>query len=303
MGMELRHLRYFVAVAEEAHFGRAARRLQIAQPPLSRQIQALEAELGFLLVDRSKRKVELTPAGKAMLTGARRVLEEVESAVREARRAATGETGRLVVGYPSSLAFSGLTELLRAFRARRPAVEIALRELPPQAQIAALADARIDVGFIRGPVDAPELVTECVRREPLVIALPLDHSLARRTARRAIALEELATEPFVSFPRERGPAFFDLLVGMCERAGFSPRIVQEAPQLDLLSLVAAGFGVAIVPASLREVRRTDLVLRPIAGAPHTELLLTRKAGRVIPALEDFLEVVRERMKRERVRTG
>src|SRR5438552_16646477 len=147
--MELPHLRYFVAVAEERHFGRAAKRLHIAQPPLSRQIQMLESELGFVLFERSP-KVELTAAGAVLLDRTRQVFEAIDLAVHEARRASKGETGRIVVGYPSSLAYSGLTELLRSYRARFPAVEVALREMPPQHQIDALKGGRIDVGCVRG---------------------------------------------------------------------------------------------------------------------------------------------------------
>src|SRR5580700_3361023 len=146
--MELRHLRYFLAVAEERHFGHAARRLHIAQPPLSRQIQALETELGFPLFDRARRRVELTSAGVALLTYTRRVFDMIELGVQEARRASAGQIGRITVGYPSSVASSGLLELLGAFRARSPEVQIALRELAPQEQLEALKDGRIDVGFV-----------------------------------------------------------------------------------------------------------------------------------------------------------
>lgn len=286
--MELRHLRYFVALAEERHFGRAARRLRIAQPPLSRQIQALEAELGFLLLSRTRRNVELTPAGEAFLAHTRRVFEALELAVREARRAHAGETGRLVVGYPSSVAFSGLTELLKAFRTRAPGVALTVRELPPQEQLEALKDGRIDVGFIRGPSHEPDVMTRRVRSEPLVVALPSQHPLR---ARKRIALELLAKEPFVAFPRHRGPAFFDLLMRLCHEAGFTPRIVQEAPLLDLVSLVAAGFGVSLVPSSFRNARRPGIVFRPIVGAPRADLLAAWRPDERSPIVRDFLDTV------------
>lgn len=288
--MELRHLRYFIAVAEERHFGRAARRLHIAQPPLSRQIQALEAELGFTLFDRSHRRVVSTPAGDALLPHARRVFETLELGVHAARRAASGQTGRIAIGYPSSVAFSGLPELLRAFRLRSPGVELALRELPPQEQIEALKDGRLDVGFIRGPIHDDQLASRRVRSEPLFVVLPTGHPLA---AQPRVALESLAREPFVSFPRQRGPAFFDYLITLCHEAGFSPNIVQEAPQMDIVSLVAAGFGVALVPGSLKHARRPGLVFRPIVGAPRTELLVAWRSDDASPVLRDFLEVVRD----------
>jgi DNA-binding transcriptional LysR family regulator len=287
--MELRHLRYFVAVAEELHFGRAATRLGIAQPPLSRQIQRLETELGFALFDRTRRRVELSSAGAVLLGHARAVLESVELGVREARRTSAGERGRVAIGYPSSLAYTGLVGLLRAFRAEFPDVELTVRELSLTGQLEALKNGQLDVGFIRGPLDEKWLASECVRREPLVIALPADHPLAGHAR---LKLEKLAAEPFVFFPRARAPAFFDLLVALCQKAGFAPRILQEAPQVDVLSLVAAGFGISIMPASAREIRRADLVFRPLVGAPMTELFLAWRKGDTSPSRQAFVNVVR-----------
>lgn len=300
--MEIRHLRYFVAVAEELHFGRAAQRLHIQQPPLSRQIQDLESELGFSLFERSRRRVELTPAGKALLGRARQVFDAVDVAIHDARSASEGESGRLVVGYPSSLAYSGLTELLRAFRTRFPSVEIALRELPPADQIDGLKAGSLDVGFVRTSLDDPTLAAELVRREALMIVLPDDHRL---TKQRTVALKSLAQEPFVMFPRARGPAFYDQLMSLCARAGFSPRIVQEAAQLDIVSLVAAGFGVSIMPSSMRNFRRPGLVFRGIVGAPQVELLIVWRHQNLSPALHNFVALVRElgvnRQRRQRAK--
>ena len=261
----------------------------MAQPPLSRQIQALEAELGFPLLERSRRSVELTAAGAVLLERARVLFTEVERAVQEARRASTGETGRIAVAYLSSLAYSGLTPLLRALRESLPSVELTLRELSPAEQLSALKQGRIDVGFVRGPVEDPSIASECIRRERLMVAVPADHPLA---ARRRIQLAALAPEPFVSFPRSRAAAFFDTLMAMCHAAGFSPRIVQEAPQLDVLSLVAAGFGVAILPESIREVHRPGIELRPIVGSPSVDLLAAWRANDTSPVLQTFLEITR-----------
>ena len=286
--MDLRHLRYFIAVAEEGHFGRAARRLRIAQPPLSRQLQALEEELGFALIDRKRRA--LTPAGEAFLPSVREVFDALERAITSARRAARGESGRIRVGFLSSIAISGLTEVLRAFRVRSPGVEVVLREMPPQPQIDALKAGRIDVGFLRAPLDDPGLRAERVRTEELVVALPADHPLA---AQKRIALSALAREPFVSFPRPRGPGFFDHLMRLCHDAGFTPQIVQEAAQLDIVNLVAAGFGVAIVPATIRKVRGAGLVFRRIVGAPKTDLLVAWRSDQMSAVVDKFLAVVRE----------
>jgi len=287
--MEIRHLRYFVAVAEELHFGRAAQRLHIQQPPLSRQIQDLESELGFPLFERSRRRVELTPAGTALLGRARQVFDALEVAIHDARSASEGESGRLVVGYPSSLAYSGLTELLRAFRTRFPSVEISLRELPPADQVDGLKGGSLDVGFVRSSPDDPTLAAELVRREALMVVLPDDHRLAKQ---RSIPLKALAQEPFVLFPRARGPAFFDQLMALCGRAGFTPRIVQEAAQLDIVSLVAAGFGISIMPSSMRNFRRPGLAFRAIVGAPQVELLIVWRHQNLSPALHNFVDLVR-----------
>jgi len=287
--VELRHLRYFVAVAEEKHFGRAAERLGIAQPPLSRQIQSLERELGFELFDRSRRRVELTSAGDVLLKRTRDILERLEEAVRDARSTSAGKHGRVTVGYPSSLAYTGLVGLLRAFRAEYPDVELAVRELPLAEQLVGLKNGELDVGFIRGPLDDRELVSECMRREPLMLALPADHPLARK---KRLTLASVASEPFVFFPRARAPAFFDLLLGLCQKAGFTPQIRHEAPQADVLSLVAAGFGISIMPAAVRELRRTDVAFKPFVGAPLTELLLVWRVGEGLPARQAFVDVVR-----------
>lgn len=288
--MELRHLRYFQVVAEEGHVGRAARRLRISQPPLSRQIQALEAELGLRLFDRNRRGVALTAAGAAFQLRCRAVFDAIDQAVASARRATEGELGRLAIGYVSSLAYVGLAEVLRAFRAGSPQVDVIVREGPPQEQIDALVDGRLDVGFVRGPVAEAGLVAEIARREALVIALPAGHRLARR---RRVDLRELAAEPFVVFPRARSPGFFDELMGLCRSAGFTPRIVQEAPLIDLISLVSAGFGVAMVPESLRRVGPPGLIVRPIAGAPRADLLMVRRADERNPVRDRFLEVARK----------
>ncbi|MDQ2646859.1 MAG: LysR substrate-binding domain-containing protein [Myxococcota bacterium] len=288
--LELRTLRYFVAVAEQKHFGRAALEVGIAQPPLSRQIQRLEQNLGFSLFDRSRRKIELTAAGEVLLGHARSLLDAVETAIREAERTSLGERGRVAVGYPSSLAYTGLVGLLRAFRAEFPDVELTVRELSITEQLDAIKNGQLDVGFVRAPIADPSLSAECVRREPLVIALPIDHALARQSR---LELARLAEEPFVFFPRPRAPWFFDLLIGLCQKAGYNPRILQEVPQADVLSLVAAGFGISIMPESVREMRRADVVFRPFVGAPTTELLLVWRSEDTSPSRRAFVNLVRQ----------
>lgn len=287
--MELRHLRAFVAVVEAESFRRAAARLRVAQPPLTRQIQALEAELGVRVLDRGPRRVVPTAAGALLLARARRVLAEVDAATREASRAARGEVGQLVVGYPSSLAYSGLVDVLRAFRARAPEVDVVLREMTPQQQVDALRVGALDVGFVRGPLVAPDLASEVVLREALVAALPADHRLAGRAR---VAVGQLADDPFVFFARPRAPEFFDHVMRLCHEAGFSPRLAQEAPFGELVSLVAAGFGVSLLPASTRHLRRDGLALRPLVGSPRTEMLVAWPKQAPSPVRDAFLDVVR-----------
>jgi len=288
--MELRHLRYFAAVAEERHFGRAAEKLGIAQPPLSKQVQDLEHELGYPLLDRSRRPVELTAAGQTLLGHISTLFEALDVAIRDTRRTGAGHSGRLAIGYPSSLAYSGLTGILRAFREHSPEVAIEVRELPPGDQVEALKRGDLDVGFVRAPLHEPLLASESIRSEKLVLALPVDHRLA---IRERVALGAVASEPFVFFPRARGPGFFDFLMSYCRDNGFTPHIVQEAPQIDVLALVAAGFGLSILPESVRELRRADIVLRPIIGSPTTELRLVWRSADVSPAVTRFIEIVRK----------
>jgi DNA-binding transcriptional LysR family regulator len=287
--MDLRRLRYFIAVADERHFGRAAAHLGIAQPPLSRQIQALEEELGVSLFDRSRRQIELTTAGGVLVTHARALLDAAERAALETQRAGRGEFGRLVIGYPSSIAYSGLTEILRAYRARFPGVELQLHEGAPQAVVDALNARRMDVGFVRGPLEEPALRNELVLDEPLLVAMADQHPLRGRGPMR---LEALAQEPFVLFPRERSPWFFDLVLRLCRDAGFEPRVAQQAPAIDVVSLVAVGLGVAILPASWRGLRREGIVFRGIVGDPRTQLLLCWPKGEIAPVTTRFIETVR-----------
>lgn len=292
--MELRHFRYFVAVAEELHFGRAARRLKIAQPPLSRQIQDLEIEIDAPLFARNRRSVTLTPAGTAFLVRAREVLSAVDRAVVDAKRANRGELGAISIGYVSSVAYSGLGPMLRAFRKRCPSVFVRVRQLPPTEQLRALRAGEIDVGLLRVPFDDTGVSTAVIRRETLVAALPSGHPL---TARARIAMSDLAREPFVLFPRTASPPFYDYVVSLCQAAGFSPQIAYEAPHVDLLSLVSAGFGVSLVPSSTKASGREGIELRPIVGGPRADLVVAWRheageGGSEAATVREFVQVVR-----------
>ncbi|CAN5149173.1 LysR substrate-binding domain-containing protein [soil metagenome] len=288
--MELRHLRYFVAVAEELHFHRAAERLHIAQPPLSQQIKQLEAELGTMLLRRTSRRVELTDAGHVFLGWARRMLRDADLAVESARRTARGELGWLTVGFVDSASYGLLPHILRAYRARAPGVQLELRELTTEHQLSALSD-ELDVGLVRELNDLPGLVLTPLLVEPLVAALPPGHRLSERSR---IPLAELAAEGFVLFPRPRVPYVYDHIVSLCRSAGFSPRLAQEALQYPtMLGLVAAGFGVALVPSSVGAFLRAKVAFVPLRERTATsELSLAYHESQESPALKTFVDVAR-----------
>ncbi|HMG37122.1 MAG TPA: LysR family transcriptional regulator [Blastocatellia bacterium] len=288
--MDLRHLRYFAAVAEELHFGRAATRMHVAQPALSRQIRSLEDEMKLQLFERDRRRVALTVAGGVFLDEVKRLLEQLERAVETARRAARGERGTLRIAYVPAVAYTGLSEIVRVFRQRLPDVEVRFQETHPARQVQALLSGRVDVGFARGPLQEPALVVETVMEEPLVAALPTGHPLGRR---RVLKLAMLASEPFVLQARSRGPGSHDQILEICRAAGFNPRIVQEGSQTEALSLVAAGVGVAIVPRSLQVIRRPGVIYRALRERPKTQLVMARCRDTVSPLLDEFLKEVRK----------
>jgi len=292
--MELRHLRYFVAVAEELHFGRAAERLHIAQPPLSRQIRDLERELGTALFARGARGVELTPAGRAFLPEARLTLAQAERAQRTAQRAALGETGRLRVGFVDAATYSGiLPDVLAFFRMHLPSIGLSLFEMDLPQQADALRDGRIDLGIVQNPpADAERwLRVETVFHDPLIAAVPRGHRLA---GRKRLSLSELADEAFVLFPRTVAPMLYDDVIARCRAARFSPRIVQESVGWHtVVSLVSAGIGIALVPQSLGAQRGVGVAFRPVSDLRiHMELTAIWKRGDRSPVRERFLTTLK-----------
>lgn len=290
--MELRHLRYFLVVAEELHFGRAAERLFMAQPPLSVQIQQLERELGFPLFTRTKRRVELTEAGRLFLEEARDLLAGLERAAHAGRRVARGETGRLAIGFVGSATFSILPNALRTFRRLYPDVELTLRELVSARQADALRDRRVHVGFARPAIEAPDIMCESILSEPFVAALPQSHPLARR---KRLSLAALSAEEFVLFPRLPKPSYADLLYNACEQAGFQPNVTQETAEIQTaISLVAGGLGVTLAPASAQNALRHGVVFVPLQEpVPHSDLTMVYRRDDDTPALRAFLAVVRD----------
>jgi DNA-binding transcriptional LysR family regulator len=253
---DLRRLRYFVAVAEELHFGRAARRLNVSQPPLSVQIRTLEREVGAPLLFRTQRRVELTEAGRVLLEEARRLLGQAEAAVIHTRRAAQGTVGRLAIGFVSTVDYSILPPLVRRFRQKHPGIALKLLELTGDRQQTLLQSGELDLGLSILPSPASHLTMRPVFREPLIAAVAANHP---RAARRRTPLRALAAEPFIQFPRELAPGLYDLAIAACRRAGFTPRLAQEAIQMQtILGLVAAGLGVALVPRCMSKLQRPDV---------------------------------------------
>jgi len=289
---DLRQLRHFVAVAERLHFGRAAAALHISQPPLSRSIRDLEARVGATLLARSRRRVELTPEGARFLEEAKRVIAQLERAVLEVGRMASGAGGRLRIGFVSLADYGVLPGLLKAYKAARPGVALALREMLTPEQSAALAAGELDFGLLLPPVQVPELEHLVVQRERFVAALPARHRLAG--ARGRLAVRELADEAFVMAPREIAPGLHDIVAGLAARAGFAPRVAQEAIQMQtVVSLVSSGLGVALVPASLANLGRRGVVYREIADPhPRLDLWLAWRRGALSAAGRDFVSHAR-----------
>lgn len=289
--VELRQLRYFVAVAEELHFRRAAARLHISQPPLSQQIHQLETEIGCSLLARTRRRVELTPAGEAFLHDARVILGELEGAVATAQRIGSGQTGRLRVNFVGSALLSIVPGAVQRFRTARPNVEIQIRERPTVDQIRAVIAGVVDVGLVRPPFDAlNELRAVVVLRERTVAALPTDHPLTRL---RRVPLRRLAAEPLVLFPRSQAPGFHDLLISSLAATGTTPRVVQYAPEMTtIVGLVAAGMGFSLVPASVSRLGLDGVSYRPVAGAPRSELIAITRADDESPLVQTFIERAR-----------
>lgn len=269
--MELRHLRYFVAVAEELNFTRAAERLHIAQPPLSQQIRQFEDEIGARLFDRDRRSVQLTPAGEAILAEARGLLAQANRIPAVARRASQAVGGTLSVGFSSAAAHTVLPGAVRAFRSKAPHVKLELHEMSTERQMESLRDASIDIGFVRLPLENPpaSLMVQPIFREPLIAAIPKGHALSRS---RFHAAKDLADTPFVRFPRHVAPGLFDQIDRICRRAGFNPNVVQEALEIQtVIALVAAGAGIAIVPESVRKLGWRQIVYRRLPHRETTEM--------------------------------
>jgi DNA-binding transcriptional LysR family regulator len=290
--IELRHLFYFLAVAEELGFSRAAARIGIAQPPLSQQIHRLEELLGCRLFDRSARQVRLTGAGATLVPEARRILTDVSQLTALMRMAGRGEVGTLTIGFASSTLFSPLPAAVRRFRERFPRVRVRLREIEPPRHAEALRAGTVDVALSREPLPASGVATLPVLVEPFLAALPGDHPLARR---RRLAVAALRDEPFVLFPRAVAPGLYQQLARIFRQGGFDPRVVQEADEWQtILSLVEAGIGITLIPASLRGQRAGALAFPALAGVSiRTTTAACYREPESAHAVQAFLSVLRE----------
>jgi len=296
--MEIRHLRYFVAVAEDLNFRRAAERLAMAQPPLSQQIHALEEELGVLLFDRARRQVRLTTAGRVFLEDARDILARSERAVGRARRADRGELGQLTVGYTSLFHYPFFRDALRLYRVRYPGVEVILRDLVTIEQMRRLHTNTLDISFATyasfaiTSLELEQLAYECILREPVVAVLPTDHCLAGRVP---LPLAALADEPWIWFAHPFDPTTYDYMTRLFEQAGFRPTVAQEVNQAQLfIDLVAAGMGVSLVPRSAARSGGGGVVYLAIAApTPTVECDIVWRRDNTSPLVQAFLGVVRD----------
>lgn len=289
--VELRHLRCFVAVADELHFGRAAERLGMAQPPLSQQIARLEEKLGTRLFERTSRRVELTEAGSVLVGHARRLLAAAEEAVSSVQRVGRGEAGTISVGFTTAAMLLELPAIIRRFRARYPGVHLDLREMSTASQLAALREGELDLGFVRQPAPESLIHIEPAMREPLVVAVGTEHRCA---GMETVAPAELANEDFVLFPREVAPGLYSQVLEICLEAGFAPRVVQESREIyTTVSLVGAGLGVTITPASIGRMGWNGVTFRPFPFPAETRIDLAWHSENRKRAVRSFVEEARK----------
>ena len=292
--MELRHLRYFIAVGESLHFGRAAEQLHISQPPLTRQIQQLEEELGAALFTRNNRRVELTHVGERLLAEAKPLVAQFDTLKHHVSESAAGRLGKLAIGFISVADYHVLPPLLREFQSRYPNVTLNLREATSDLQLEALRDDEIDIGIVLAPLVDATLQFRPLFEEELVAVLPASEAAkSALSAGKLISVRELADQPFVMFPRHSAPGLYDAIIETCARAAFTPRVAQEAIQMQtIISLVSVGMGVALVPASLTNLGRAGVTYRPLKEkSPLVTTGLAWKNSNSSPTLRAFLDLV------------
>jgi DNA-binding transcriptional LysR family regulator len=291
--MELKHLTSFIAVAEQLSFVRAANRLYLSQPALTGQIQKLEEELGVQLLLRNRRSVKLTDAGKVFLAEARATLLRARQAADRAQKAARGEIGRLRIGFVSSAALEIVPGIVVAFRKQHPDVTLDLMNLRTVSQVKKLIGKTLDIGFLRLPLSNELLRTTIIHREPFLLVLPKGHSRSRD---KQVHVADLRNERFVAYGRRWAPGFFDSVIQMCLKEGFSPNIVQETGEMyTAVALIAAGAGIAILPKSVVLAQSKNIVMKPLAGStPVSEIAIATRAGNNSLIVRSFIELAAER---------
>lgn len=298
--MEFKRLTYFVAVAEELHFGRAATRLNMAQPPLSRQIAQLENDLGVLLFDRSRSQIHLTQAGEAMLAHSREILSRLDSAYREVALIGKGGAGRLRIAFVGSATHGLLPNLIKSFRSHFPDVELALSAMNNAEQKIALIQREIDIGIARPSLDDEAFRSTLLHHEPLILALPDNSPL---NSRDPILLKELRGETFILYPRRPRPSFADHILSVCVKAGFQPReTVMAQDYQTAISLVSVGVGVSIVPEAVSQTKRAGVLFRPYEGFnPGTSLSINARGDNRSPHVMNFFELARKYTRKSAVK--
>lgn len=289
--MELRHLRYFIAVAEELHFGRAAERLYIAQSALSQQILGLEAELGIRLLERTKRRVRLTTAGQAFLEDARNIIHRVEQAIEKSQRVARGEIGQLRIGFTILSLHSVLPPILATFRNHHPNVQLMLSEMSTQAQLEALRAKQIDVGFLHPPINQQDLELFAIKTEAMTVVLPSQHPLARR---KRLTMRSLIPYPLIIHPRYEGPVLYDQILQLYANADCQPTIAQEVTTSPTrIGLVATGIGVTFVPEGLCALNYPGIVYKKLSGStPRLSYAMAWQREKTLPLVQSLLNISR-----------
>lgn len=290
--LELRHLHYFVAVAEELHFGRAAKRLNLSQPPLSQQIAQLEKELEVNLFNRTKRHTELTPAGKYFLEHSYEILNKLERTCNDVRKIHQGEKGQLIIGYTGILS-KLLLNLIRTYRSRYSKVEVVLQFLSSASQIQSLTENKIKLGFVCPPIESSNLNSRLVGYAPFVVALPSTHPLAKSTT--PLDIRELKSEPFIMTHRKNEPGYYDTIISICNRSGFSPNVIQEAEGIfTILTLISTGMGISLVTTLALEYGNSGVVFRPVLDDTATmDLSMVWRKNEESPLVDTFLGVYDE----------
>jgi LysR family transcriptional regulator, benzoate and cis,cis-muconate-responsive activator of ben and cat genes len=303
MAVELRHLRYFAAVARERNFTRAAEKLHIAQPPLSRQVQQLEDELGIDLIEAGSRPLRLTEAGRLFYEQAVQVLERIDEMKAMVGRLRDADRTRFSMGFVASTLYGKLPDVIRRYRVARPDVDLTLLELTSVEQIAALKEGRIDVGFGRIPLDDPALDRQLLRNEKLIAALPGNHPALTRGG--TLRLADLVAEPLIVYPKAPRPSYADQVLALFREAGLKPPVVHEVLELQTaLGLVAAQVGVCLVPASVERLRRDNVVYRPLGAVDAVSpIIMSSRKGDRSPEIALVLKLIRQMYRKEGIVFG